>query len=78
MTQIRCTKCEYVGPLSEFPQGNDFLQRPYVRGCPKCDNHESPGAASMSMFKGAYPVRFEVVDAQTGFIESLEASDVEV
>jgi hypothetical protein len=61
MKNIKCNKCQYVGPESEFPKGNDFFQNKYVAGCPKCDNRQSPGDASMRGFGGQRP--FEYVDA---------------
>ena len=55
---IKCNKCGHVGPESEFPKGRDFFQNAYVSGCPRCDNHQSPGDASMRMFGGQRPFEF--------------------
>jgi len=57
---IKCNQCGYVGPVSEFPMGHDFFQNKYIKACPKCDNHQSPGDASMRMFGGIRP--FESID----------------
>jgi len=53
--KVKCNKCGHIGELSEFPQGRDFCQIPYVKACPKCDNRQSPGDASMRMFGGKRP-----------------------
>lgn len=55
---VKCSKCGYVGDESEFPKGRDFVQKPYVAACPKCDNRQSPGDASMRMFGGERPFTF--------------------
>lgn len=52
---VTCNKCGYSGDISEFPEGRDFFQHPYVAGCPKCDNADTPGGASMRMFNGPKP-----------------------
>jgi hypothetical protein len=57
---IRCNKCGHVGEESEFPKDRDFFQHQYIAGCPKCDNRQDPGSASMRMFGGKRP--FETVD----------------
>lgn len=58
-TRVKCNKCGYVGDSSEFPKGRDFFQFVYVRACPKCDNTQNPGDASMRMFGGKRP--FEAI-----------------
>lgn len=55
---VKCNKCGYVGSESEFPKGNDFLQQAYIAACPKCDNRQSPGDASMRMFGGQRPFEY--------------------
>ena len=52
MKQVKCNKCGYIGNVSEFPRGRDFLQNSYIASCPRCDNRQSPGGASMRMFPG--------------------------
>ena len=52
---IKCNKCGYIGAESEFPKGRDFFQNQYIAKCPKCDNRQNPGDASMRMFGGARP-----------------------
>ena len=49
---VKCNKCEYVGAEAEFPKGRDFLQSLYIARCPKCDNRQSPGGASLRMMPG--------------------------
>ena len=53
--QIKCSKCGHVGPEDDFPKGRDFLQEFFIAACPKCDNSQSPGDASMRMFGGERP-----------------------
>ena len=53
--KIKCNKCGHVGEEAEFPKGHDFFQNSYIAGCPKCDNRQSPGDASMRMFGGQRP-----------------------
>lgn len=63
---VKCSKCGHLGPESGFRVGHDFFQNPYIAGCPKCDNRQSPGDASMRMFGGERPfvyVRQQPVDA---------------
>jgi hypothetical protein len=50
--KVKCNGCGYIGEESEFPKGRDFFQQPYVRACPKCDNRQTPGDASMRMMPG--------------------------
>lgn len=66
--KVKCNKCEYVGDESEFPKGNDFFQNSYIRGCPKCDNRQNPGDASMRGFGGERPFVYvrEAEPAVTG------------
>ena len=56
--KVKCTKCGYIGEDSEFPTGHDFLQTPYVAACPKCNNRQNPGDASMRMFGGPRPFEY--------------------
>lgn len=56
--KVKCNKCKYVGEMQEFPIGNDFFQNVYIAGCPKCDNRQSPGDASMRMFGGKRPFEY--------------------
>ncbi len=58
MRQIKCNKCGHIGPEEDFPKGRDFFQKEYIAGCPKCDNRQSPGGASMRMFGDAHPFEF--------------------
>ena len=55
---VKCNKCGQTAPESEFPHGRDFFQQSYISGCPKCDNRQSPGDASMRMFGGPRPFEF--------------------
>jgi hypothetical protein len=55
MRKVKCNKCEYVGDETEFPKGHDFFQNKYIASCPKCDNRQSPGDASMRGFGGKRP-----------------------
>jgi len=60
--KVRCTKCGYVGPYSEFPKGRDFFQHPFITSCPKgCGNSQGPGSASLRMMPGQ-PKPFEWAD----------------
>lgn len=61
--KVKCNKCSYVADESEFPTGRDFFQHKFIASCPKCDNRDSPGAASMKMFGGDRP--FEYVKDDT-------------
>ena len=56
--QVKCNKCGHIAPESEFSKGHDFFQNTYIRGCPQCDNRQSPGDASMRMFDGDRPFVF--------------------
>ena len=55
---IRCNKCGFTGDDETFRWGTDFFQRPFVKGCPQCDNRQNPGDASMRMFGGDRPFTF--------------------
>lgn len=55
---VKCSKCGYVGPESEFPKGNDFFQNSFIAACPQCDNRQSPGEASMRGLGGERPFVF--------------------
>lgn len=48
--KVKCNKCGYVGDEAEFPKGRDFCQKSFIKSCPKCDNFQTPGDASMRMF----------------------------
>jgi predicted nucleic-acid-binding Zn-ribbon protein len=50
---VKCNKCGYIGNENEFPKGRDFFQKTYISKCPKCNNNQNPGDASMRMFSGA-------------------------
>jgi predicted nucleic-acid-binding Zn-ribbon protein len=56
--KVKCNKCGYIGDESEFPKGRDFFQHSYIAKCPKCDNYQTPGDASMRMFGGDRPFEF--------------------
>lgn len=56
--KIKCNKCGFVGEEKQFRTGRDFMQKKYISGCPKCDNYQSPGDASMRMFGGERPFTF--------------------
>lgn len=64
--QVKCMKCGHVGVESSFPKGRDFCQVPYIAGCPKCGNHQSPGDASMRMFGGPRPFEYVRQSPATG------------
>jgi hypothetical protein len=79
---IKCNKCSYIGDESEFPKGRDFFQNPYIAGCPKCDNHQSPGNASMRMFGGERPFEriadskpIQITDHNTALAETLRRAE---
>lgn len=78
----KCNKCGYVGAESEFPKGRDFFQKPYIAKCPKCDNRQSPGDASMRMFGGKRPFEraeesrsIEVKDRPSAIAETLRRAE---
>lgn len=56
--EVKCNKCGHIGDEITFPKGNDFFQKEFVAGCPKCDNRQNPGDASMRMFGGAKPFEY--------------------
>ena len=56
--KVKCNKCGYIGKVEEFPKERDFFQHWFVAHCPKCDNWQSPGDASMRMFGGKRPFEF--------------------
>ena len=56
--QVKCNKCGHVGPEDEFPHERDFFQNRFIASCPKCDNRQSIGDASMRMFGGERPFIF--------------------
>ena len=58
LLKIKCSKCGHVGDKAEFPVGRDFFQKEYIAACPKCDNRQSPGDASMRMFGGNRPFSY--------------------
>jgi predicted nucleic-acid-binding Zn-ribbon protein len=55
---VKCNKCGHTAPEDNFPKGRDFFQNLYIADCPKCDNHQSPGDASMRMFGGLRPFQY--------------------
>ena len=56
--KLTCNKCGHQGDHAEFRKGTDFFQNEFIAGCPKCDNQQSPGDASMRMFGGERPFSF--------------------
>jgi NAD-dependent SIR2 family protein deacetylase len=66
MQGVKCNKCGYVGDESEFPKGNDFFQNSYIARCPKCNNSQNPGDASMRMFGGERPFSYIRADFTKG------------
>jgi NAD-dependent SIR2 family protein deacetylase len=58
MRYVKCNKCGHTAPEDDFPKARDFLQAIYIAECPKCDNHQSPGNASIRMFDGDRPFVF--------------------
>ena len=70
MKQVRCNKCGYTADEDEFPKGRDFLQNRYISGCPKCDNRQTPGGASMRGFGGERP--FSYVRAEVASTDPLD------
>ncbi len=51
--QVKCNKCGYVGAKQTFILGRDMFQKEFVAGCPRCDNLQTPGGASMRMLPGS-------------------------
>ena len=68
---IKCNKCGHIGDASEFPKGRDFFSKEYVAGCPKCDNRQNPGDASMRMFGGSRPFETVRPDASRTALEKV-------
>lgn len=64
--KVKCNKCGHIGEEAEFPKGRDFFQNAYIAKCPKCDNRQSPGDASMRMFGGERPFEFVRADEKSG------------
>ena len=57
--EVKCNKCGFAGDESEFSWGRDFFQKRFVSACPKCDNRQNPGDASMRMMPGKkHPFEF--------------------
>lgn len=50
--KVKCNGCGYVGEEKEFPTDRDFFQQKFISGCPKCENWQSPGNASLRMMPG--------------------------
>jgi len=80
MMKVKCNKCGYIGDKSEFPKGNDFFQKAYIKSCPKeCGNHQTPGDASLRMMPGVcHPfsyIRPELKDKTALNITLHEASE---
>lgn len=78
---IKCNKCGYIGEDKEFPIGHDFFQCSYVSGCPKCDNQQNPGDASMRIFGGKRPFErvetmpIKVTDLETAIMETIRRAN---
>jgi len=78
--QVKCNKCGYTGDESEFPKGNDFFQKAFIKSCPKkCGNLQTPGDASLRMMPGVdHPfsyVRPELADKSASSITLHGASE---
>jgi len=56
--RIKCNECGHIGEESEFPTGRDFFQNAYVAACPKCDNRQNPGDATIRMVGGERPFAY--------------------
>jgi hypothetical protein len=50
--KVKCNKCGYIGEESEFPTDRDLFQHKYIKACPKCDNFQTSGDASLRMMPG--------------------------
>jgi len=72
--KVKCNKCDHVADEVDFPKGRDFFQNQYISRCPKCDNRQSPGDASMRMFGGDRP--FEYVRGTEPEVKGDTISDV--
>lgn len=66
MRKVKCNKCGYIGEKETFKMDRDFFQNSFISGCPKCDNHQSPGDASMRMFGGERPFVYVDFETETG------------
>lgn len=58
--RVKCNKCGHVGDMTEFQSGYDVFRRPYVSGCPRCDNRQYQEDASFRLSSGPRP--FAIVD----------------
>lgn len=58
MKQVKCNGCGYMGDEDGFKKGRDFFQNSFISGCPKCDNSQNEGDASMRMFGGERPFSY--------------------
>ncbi|HDZ26832.1 MAG TPA: hypothetical protein ENH65_10035 [Candidatus Aminicenantes bacterium] len=58
MRQVKCNGCGFIGNEDEFKKGQDMFQNSFIAGCPKCENRQSRGDASMRMFGGDRPFSF--------------------
>ena len=64
---VTCGKCGFSADSAVFQHGLDFFQKPFIAACPKCDNRNSPGQASMNMFAGTpRPFKMERYDPSCG------------
>jgi len=63
--KVKCNKCGYIGDESEFPKGRDFLQHTFISGCPKCDNCQTPGDASLRMMPSDEKRPFEYIRSES-------------
>jgi NAD-dependent SIR2 family protein deacetylase len=65
--KVKCNKCGHIGDEESFPHGRDFFQNKYVASCPKCDNRQDPGSASMRAFGAQRPFEY-VREDSTGTV----------
>lgn len=56
--KVKCNKCGHIDDEEKFPKGTDFFQNRFISNCPKCDNNQTPGDASMRMFGGKRPFEY--------------------
>jgi len=63
--KVKCNKCGYIGDESEFSKGRDFLQHTFISGCPKCDNFQTPGDASLRMMPSDKKRPFEYIRSES-------------
>ncbi len=61
--KVKCNQCGHIADEKDFPKGNDFFQNSYIAACPKCNNRQTPGNASMRGFGGDRPFSY-VRDAE--------------